>query len=93
MVATTVTSPEGRQGCSSAMPSFWTLRDQAEITSNECRVVVRTVPAERASEVMLEMMSGVTCSASCPHCGALYVFPGFLSIAAFIAQSAGRVSW
>ena len=64
--------------------------DQAEIACNECGVVVRTVPAERAREVMLEMMSGVICSASCPHCGALYVFPGFSSIEAFICAECGK---
>jgi hypothetical protein len=64
--------------------------DQAEIACNECAVVVRSVPAERAREVMLEMMSGVICSASCPHCGALYVFPGFSSIEAFICAECGK---
>src|SRR5262249_15612716 len=48
--------------------------DQAEIVCNECGVVVRTVPAERAREVMLEMMSVVIsrvenhCSGAWPGC-------------------------
>ena len=40
--------------------------DQAEIACNECGAVVRTVPAERARAVMLEMSSNVICSARCP---------------------------
>jgi hypothetical protein len=47
--------------------------DQAEIACNECGEVVRTVAAERARAVMLEMSSAMICSARCSHCGALNV--------------------
>jgi hypothetical protein len=57
--------------------------DQAEITCNECGAVVRTVPVELASAVMVEMASTVICSVRCLHCGALNTFPGFSSIEAF----------
>ena len=35
--------------------------DQGDITCNECGAVVRTVPVERASSVMVEMASTETC--------------------------------
>jgi hypothetical protein len=42
--------------------------DQADMTCNECGAVIRTVPAERAVAVMLEMASRVICSArGCLH--------------------------
>src|SRR5712692_9154251 len=65
--------------------------DQADITCNECGIVVRTVPVERASAVMVEMASTEICSARCTHCGALNTFPGFSAIEAFICSECGGV--
>jgi hypothetical protein len=39
---------------------------------------------------MLETMSGVLSSVSRPHCGALYIFPGFSAIEAFICAECGE---
>ena len=64
--------------------------DQADITCNECGAVVRTVPVELASAVMVEMASTEICSARCTHCGALNTFPGSSAIEAFICTECGE---
>jgi hypothetical protein len=64
--------------------------DQADITCNECGAVIRTVAAERALAVMLEMASGLICGACCTHCGALNTFPGLSAIEAFICSVCGE---
>jgi hypothetical protein len=64
--------------------------EQADITCNECGAVVRTVPVERVSAALLEMVSGAICSARCTHCDALNTFPGFSSIEAFICSECGE---
>src|SRR5260370_24050214 len=64
--------------------------DQADITCNECGAVVRTVPVELASAVMVEMASTVICSVRCTNCGALNTFPGFSAIEAFICSECGE---
>jgi hypothetical protein len=64
--------------------------DQADITCNECGAVVRTVPVELASAVMVEMASTEICSARCTHCGALNTFPGSSVIEAFICSECGE---
>jgi hypothetical protein len=65
-------------------------RDQADIICNECGAVIRTLPAERARAVMLEMASGAICSARCNHCDALNTFPGFSDIEACICAECGE---
>jgi hypothetical protein len=43
--------------------------DLAEIVCNECRVVVRTVPASHLQRTLDEMeLEGEVASAVCPHC-------------------------
>jgi len=63
---------------------------EADITCNECGVVVRTVPVEQAGAVMVGLASGEICSARCTHCGALNTFPGFSAIEAFICSECGE---
>jgi hypothetical protein len=64
--------------------------DRADIICNECGIVVRTVPADRAAGVLVEMASGEICTARCTHCGALNTFPGFSAIEAFICSECGE---
>jgi len=64
--------------------------DQADITCNECGAVVRTVPVELASAVLVEMASTEMCSARCTICGALNTFPGSSAIEAFICSECGE---
>ena len=64
--------------------------DQADMTCNECGAVVRTVPVELASAVMVEMASTQICSVRCTHCGALNTFPGSSAIEAFICSECGE---
>lgn len=64
--------------------------DLANLTCNECGVVVRTVPLDRAAAALAEMESSEICSARCTHCGALNVFPGFSAIEAFVCSECGE---
>src|SRR6266852_4193012 len=64
--------------------------DQADITCNECGAVVRTVPVELASAVIVEMASTETCGARCTHCDALNTFSGLSAIEAFICSDCGE---
>jgi hypothetical protein len=64
--------------------------DQADITCYECGAVVRTVPVELASAVMVKMASAEICSTRCTHCGALNTFPGFSAIEASICPECGE---
>lgn len=42
--------------------------DQADIVCNECKAVLRTVPVEQATSMMVEIASGEICSARCTSC-------------------------
>jgi hypothetical protein len=65
--------------------------DQAEILCNECLAVIRTVPLEDVEKVMAELAQTDTiCSATCTHCGAVNMFPGFSSMMAFICSECGE---
>lgn len=63
--------------------------DQAEITCNECGVVVRTVAADQVAGAMVTLSLGVFCTARCPHCDAVNLFPGFSSVDAFVCKECG----
>jgi hypothetical protein len=63
---------------------------EADISCNECGVVVRTVPVEQAGAVMVGLASHEICSVRCPHCQALNTFPGFSAIEAFICSECGE---
>jgi hypothetical protein len=66
--------------------------DLAEIVCNECRVVVRTVPASDLQRTLDEMeLEGDVASAVCPHCGATHLAPGFSMLMAFVCDNCGKV--
>ena len=65
--------------------------DQAEIICNECSAVIRTLPVADVERVMAELdQTDEICSARCPHCGAVNIFPGFSSMEAFICSQCGE---
>ena len=64
--------------------------DQADLTCNECGVVVRTVPLDQAAAALAEMESTEICSVRCTNCGALNTFLGFSVIEAFICSECGE---
>jgi len=65
--------------------------DQANIECNECGAVVRTVAPADLQRTLDEMeLSLAMCSAMCPHCGNVNIFPGFSEINAYICQECGR---
>lgn len=65
--------------------------DQADLTCNECGLVIRTVAAGEAEAVLLEMaMSGGFCSETCPHCGEVNTFPGFAAMEAYTCRICGE---
>ena len=62
--------------------------DQADFVCNECDAVIRTVPLGHVEAVMLEIAkTDIVCTARCPHCEALNIFPGMSSITAFICRA------
>jgi hypothetical protein len=65
--------------------------DVADLKCNSCPVVVDTVPIDRAGSRLMELASSVEiCSARCPHCGAVNVFPGYSVIEAFVCRQCGE---
>jgi hypothetical protein len=65
--------------------------DEAEITCNECGAILRTVALADLQRTLDEMeLSLVMCTALCPHCGKVNIFPGFSEIDAYICQECGR---
>ena len=68
--------------------------DHADISCNECGMVIRTVPAAEAAAamntLMIEVASSAMCTALCPHCGILNWFPGVSAIEAFICSECGE---
>src|SRR5437868_1624466 len=51
--------------------------DQADIVCDECGAVIRTVAVGDVEAAILELaQTDTVCSAQCPHCGALNIFPG-----------------
>ena len=64
--------------------------DQAEITCNECGTILRTVAVRDLQRTLAEMeLSLEMCSAICPHCGKVNVFPGFAKMAAYECWECG----
>jgi hypothetical protein len=56
--------------------------------ANDCGAVIQVLPdADHAQAALVEMASSEICTAICPHCGDLNVFPGFSVIDAFVCQS------
>jgi hypothetical protein len=66
--------------------------DQADIVSNECLSIVRTVPAADLQRTLDEMeLSLDVATEICPHCQAANLFPGFSKMLAFTCESCGQV--
>jgi len=64
-----------------------TREGQADFVCNECGGIIRTVAVADIEAAMLELTKTDTvCSAHCPHCGALNIFPGISAITAFICR-------
>jgi hypothetical protein len=64
-----------------------TRQDQADIVCNECGALILTVALGEVEATMLELaQTDTVCSARCPHCGALNIFPGISAIEAFICR-------
>src|SRR6266852_4596172 len=67
-----------------------TREDLADFVCNECGAVIRTVPLGDLEAAMLELaQTDTVCSAQCPHCGALNIFPGMSAITAFRGNRSG----
>jgi hypothetical protein len=67
--------------------------DTAEIVCNECNAIVRRVPASELRVVLSEMELVLdVASSSCPHCGAVNLFPGFTKMHAFTCRECGEPS-
>src|SRR6266852_1613298 len=65
-----------------------TREGQADFVCNECGAVIRTVALGDVQAAMLELAhTDTVCSAQCPHCGALNIFPGMSAITAFICRA------
>jgi hypothetical protein len=55
---------------------------------NSCGAVVDTVPIDHAGTRLMELAS--ICSAPCPRCGRVNLFPGFSVVEAFICRECGE---
>jgi hypothetical protein len=65
--------------------------DEADLVCNECNALIRTVPAAQAELTLSQLaFSEEICSARCPHCTALNVFPGFSAMNAFTCRECGE---
>jgi hypothetical protein len=63
--------------------------DVADLVCNECGIVFRTLPASEADAALAEMASTEMCSATCPKCGELNIFPGFSAMEAYVCRQCG----
>jgi hypothetical protein len=67
--------------------------DIAVIECNECSAIVRTVPAPDLEKVLHDMeLTLDIASATCVHCGAVHLRPGFSRLLAFTCDTCGRVT-
>ena len=67
--------------------------DLAEVTCNECGVVVKTVPVGELPQTLSKMeLELEVADAVCPHCGSVNLFPGFSEMIAFTCQQCGKPS-
>jgi hypothetical protein len=65
--------------------------EEAEIRYNECNALIRTVLAQDLQRTLTEMeLKGDVASAICPHCGAVYLAPGFSRLIAFVCDGCGK---
>jgi ribosomal protein S27AE len=64
---------------------------QAVIVCNECLAEVQTVPVAELEQTLHEMeLSLDVATAECPHCGAIYIAPGFSELLAFVCDQCGH---
>ena len=66
--------------------------DVADLVCNECGVVFEREVSRADVNAQLAALATLTeaASATCPHCGALNVFPRFSEIRAFVCQECGE---
>jgi hypothetical protein len=65
--------------------------DYADLTCNECGLVIRTVAAGEAEPTLLDMaISGGVCGGTCPICGGVNTFPGFAAMEAYTCRNCGK---
>ena len=65
--------------------------DHAEIVCNECEAVVQIVPAKDLQKTLNGMALALHVGiATCPHCRAVHLVPGFTSLQAFVCPSCGE---
>jgi hypothetical protein len=63
----------------------------ADLTCNECGVVVRTVPRVNAKQELLRMAVGLgVCTERCPHCRKVNEFVGFSVMKAYKCVECGE---
>lgn len=65
--------------------------DIARVVCNECRTIVKTVPAKDLQRTLdeMELKLDVT-SAKCPHCGVVHLAPGLSKLIAFVCGNCGK---
>jgi hypothetical protein len=64
---------------------------EADLVCNECNALIRTVPASEDDQTLAHLASSdEICSARCPHCTAMNVFPGFSAMNAFTCRECGE---
>jgi hypothetical protein len=67
--------------------------EQAEITCNDCGLILKSVPAADVRRTLDEMqLTLAVASEICPHCGSVNLFPGFDRMFAFTCRSCGKVA-
>ena len=60
---------------------------EADIICNECLATIRTLPAADLDQALNELELALDAATEMrPHCGAVYLFPGFSVIKAFICS-------
>jgi hypothetical protein len=65
--------------------------DVADLVCNECGALIQTVPLFEVEQTLLRMaMSQGCCSAICPHCQVVNMFPGFTTIEFYICKECGE---
>jgi hypothetical protein len=65
--------------------------DDVDLVCNECNALIRTVPGNEADQTLANLASSdEICSAKCPHCTAMNVFPGFSAMTAFTCRECGE---
>jgi hypothetical protein len=65
--------------------------EEADLVCNECNALIGTVAASEVELTLSQLaLSDEICSAKCPHCTAMNVFPGFSAMTAFTCRECGE---